>query len=81
MLKPVVEYDPNPWDVIVVGRNGYLASAPIGHPSPWVSGLRPVNTSRVLKKQDDGSFETSNTKYVPKGTDKFHSVLANHVVL
>jgi DNA-directed RNA polymerase subunit RPC12/RpoP len=68
-VKPIVEYDTDESCFIVLG---YGASVkPINHPSNLVSNKRMVHTSRVIavtvNEDHSISFETENTRYVPKG--------------
>lgn len=45
---------------------GYMAVVyPVDHPSPLVRNKEVAYTTPVQKINDDGSFETKNTKYVP----------------
>lgn len=61
--KPVVHYVPGESDRISVGSGAHVF--PTDHPSPFVSNTQQVWTSKVIRKEDDGTFETQNTIYKP----------------
>ena len=63
MNKPVVQYAPSKYDVIVSGMSAYIF--PVDHPSNYVSNETAVRTSTVVVVHEDGSFETKNTLYKP----------------
>lgn len=61
-MKPTVQYI----DLLFppkVGTNTMLK--PIDHPSNLVTNTRHVHTSEVVKIEENGVFETKNTRYVP----------------
>ena len=66
-MKPVVHFNGEaffrPYEVIGSGETGEIAYVyAVDHPR---LGRDNVTTSKVIKKFDDGSFETLNTLYVP----------------
>ena len=61
--KPVVQYTVDPANFIKLGLSAYIV--PIDHPSDLVSNESLARTSRVISIDGD-TFETMNTKYVPK---------------
>lgn len=61
MFKPTVQYEGK-----VEFYNGFAFVKPIDHYSSDVSNECVVATSAVVKKNEDGSFETENTIYIPK---------------
>jgi hypothetical protein len=66
--KPVVQYLPSKYDVIVKGRGAFIC--PIDHPSDLVSNTNPARTSEVIKhNKKTGRFETLNTIYVKMKSD------------
>lgn len=67
--KPIVHFrgDPHFYMVPFFNREGDAEVASVftlDHPN---LGCMPVRTSEVIKKFDDGSFETLNTIYKPEG--------------
>jgi len=68
-MKPTVLYDATKLKIIVLGRAAVIF--PINHPNHLpdhdVSNTKHVLTSRVIKLNHDGSFETLNTIYKPQG--------------
>lgn len=73
-MKRTVHFDPTkgcPGGVanLEEGRNAII-HYPLDHYSALVSGRVPVLTSMVVRINDDGSFETLNTIYVPKAPDE-----------
>lgn len=66
MDKKTVQYKPTTGDVIRVGSSAYVK--PVNHPDKErVSNNNFVFTSRVIKVDSGGVFETLNTIYRPKG--------------
>ena len=63
-MKPTVHYDASKSSFITVGAPASVF--PLDHPSPHVRNTREAITSRVIRKEDDGTFETQNTIYVPR---------------
>jgi hypothetical protein len=61
--KATVLYAPTPHDYIVVGEGAQVY--PIDHTSLLVTNTCLANTTKVLLKNDDGSFETLNSIYKP----------------
>jgi hypothetical protein len=43
---------------------------PINHPSPFVSNQQLAQTSPIVKVEDNGTFETENTRYILRSIDK-----------
>lgn len=62
-FKPTVHYVPGESDVIAVDQFAFIY--PVDHPSSDVSNTKQIQTSRVIRKEDDGTFETQNTIYKP----------------
>lgn len=62
MSKPIVDFVDGP-TYLTIG--GCAIVRPINHPNPngLVSNTKNVVTSRVVKKYDNGDFETENTYY------------------
>lgn len=60
-IKRVVHYIKNPYDYVEVGEGAELFGV-VDHPNIRKSW---VWTSRVLRLDEDGSFETLNTIYKP----------------
>lgn len=61
--KPTVFFIGNPvWDTEMFKGHEVAHVKTVNH---YVWGTDHVRTSSVLKKNDDGSFETMNTLYVP----------------
>lgn len=62
--KPVVRFSGEPEFFDYYGGEGNLVArvTALDHP---VWGHELVRTSLVVKQNDDGSFETLNTRYVP----------------
>lgn len=63
-MKPIVRFVPHPNNIIVLGVAAFVEA--LDHPK---LGHRTVRTSRVVKLNPDGSFETLNTLYVPAVED------------
>jgi len=61
-MKPTVQYI-NLQFPPKIGINTILQ--PIDHPSYLVTNTNPVVTSNVVKIEENGVFETENTRYVP----------------
>lgn len=61
--KPVVNYRPNEYQHIVVGRPATVW--PENHPSYLVTNGRMCYTTVVERLDADGEFETMNTIYRP----------------
>lgn len=61
--KPIVQFVGMPRFFKYMGGGARVASVrAIDHP---VWGFDEVRTSKVMKINEDGSFETLNTRYVP----------------
>lgn len=62
--KPVVRFNGEPefFDYFGGDRHPVARVDALDHPA-WGAGT--VRTSLILKRNDDGSFETLNTHYVP----------------
>lgn len=58
--KPVVDFRPDHYDYIKVGQRAQIYA--LNHPR---LGEMYVDTSIVLRINEDGSFETQNTNYRP----------------
>ena len=67
MSKPIVHYTPTAFDSIILGFYAYVQ--PIDHTSPFVSNTKAVSTSRVIRIEKNGVFETANSIYVPVGVE------------
>jgi hypothetical protein len=67
MQKPIVHYTPTAFDSIVYGFYAYVE--PVDHTSPYVSNTRAVTTSRVIRVENNGVFETMNSIYIPVGIE------------
>jgi hypothetical protein len=63
MAKRVVHYLPDEVTQIFIGMGALVK--PVDHESDLVSNKKYVLTSVVIKCDDDGSFETLNSLYVP----------------
>lgn len=63
-MKPIVRFVPHPENLIVLGLAALVEA--LDHPH---IGKDLVRTSRVVKLNPDGSFETLNTMYVPAVED------------
>ena len=61
-MKKTVYYKPRSDDII---DNLFACVYPINHTSDVVSNTRQVITSRVIRKEINGIFETENSIYVP----------------
>ena len=61
--KPVVHYTPDKNQYIKVGNPAFVF--PIDHQSDFVSNKTVATTSKVIKMEEGGKFETENTLYVP----------------
>lgn len=62
--KPVVHFETIPGLTVITP--GYRCRVvPSDHPAGYLNG-EVVTTSIVVKANEDGSFETANTIYVPK---------------
>lgn len=62
-VKPVVYFLGQPrWDTEMFPGHEVAHVFTLDH---YVWGREAVRTSKVVKKNDDGSFETLNTRYVP----------------
>ena len=66
-MKPIVHYTPAEQDSIIKGFYAYVQ--PTDHTSPFVSNTRAVTTSRVIRIEKNGVFETMNSIYVPVGVE------------
>ena len=68
MMKRTVHFKPD--DVAVSPRVGHSAVVfPLDHDDTEnVSNTTHVHTSEVVKVNDDGSFETLNSIYIPQET-------------
>lgn len=66
-MKPIVHYIPTPFDSIIEGFYAYVQ--PTDHTSPFVSNTRAVTTSRVVRIEKNGVFETMNSIYIPVGVE------------
>ncbi len=62
MIKPVVYFASNVKNFVV--RNMQAEVIALNHPN--FPEETPVTTSKVIKVNEDGSFETKNTIYIPK---------------
>jgi hypothetical protein len=62
-VKPTVRYAPDKSQYIKVGLPAFIF--PIDHQSDFVSNKTVATTSKVIKVEEDGKFETQNTLYVP----------------
>ena len=58
-VKPVVRYK-NP-EFVKVGYSAYVVT--LDHPNPNITPGGMVRTSKVLSIEDNGNFETMNTRY------------------
>jgi hypothetical protein len=63
--NPVVYYVPDERDQIFPGKSAFLARGTVNHPKLRNDG-GCVITSPVKWVEDDGSFETYNTRYEPE---------------
>lgn len=63
MNKPKVSYT----SIIYLRKGDSAIVTPVDHPSPLVSNQKAAWTSPVLAINQDGSFETENTLYIPSG--------------
>jgi hypothetical protein len=61
--KPIVHYNPDKSQYIKVGNSAFIF--PIDHQSEFVSNMCIATTSKVIKMEEGGRFETENTLYVP----------------
>lgn len=66
-MKPIVHYTPTVFDSIIRGSYAYVQ--PTDHTSPFISNTRAVITSRVIRIEKNGVFETMNSIYVPVGVE------------
>lgn len=62
MIKPVVYFASNVKNFIMLNMRAEVVA--LTHPN--FPEETPVTTSRVIKVNEDGSFETRNTIYVPR---------------
>jgi hypothetical protein len=63
--KPVVHFYALPMGLSEVKEGYRIRVVPFDHPAEYLNG-QIVTTSPVVKANEDGSFETLNTLYVPK---------------
>jgi hypothetical protein len=62
-MKKVVHFDAKAGVDFVAGHA--IVHRPLDHTSPYVSNNHQAYTSDVVKRNEDGSFETLNSIYVP----------------
>lgn len=66
-MKPIVHYTPTAFDSVIYGFYAYVQ--PTDHTSPSVSNTKVFTTSRVIRIEKNGVFETMNSIYVPIGVE------------
>lgn len=66
MIKPVVHYTGKAKFYEVEADDGFVEYARVYGLDHPILGEDDIRTSIVVKKYDDGSFETLNTVYKPK---------------